>query len=424
MKNPEPLASKAVRAQVRRSLPRANRDHTTLVLFAALFVFAMGQSMLFALVGPLTREAGLRDWQAGVIVSAASMVFLITSPAWGRLADRWGRRNVIVAGFLGYAVASATFAAILGAGIAGMTSVAVLFLLLVGVRVVHALLSGGIQPSAVGLVAETSSEAGRSAKTALITAGFGLGTVAGPVLVVGSVGLSALTPMFFVSALALLIAVLCALVLPPPSRPGVKAGPSSSASFDFWPLLPLYLLMAGTCLALGAIQQTTAFYILDFTGAGTARGAQLSGYAFAVMAAGMLIVQGGVVPMLKMTPPQMLAIGFPVAIAGAAAFLAAPSLSWIIAASALIGLGFGFLQPGITAEVSLRVGRADQSLAAGYLQSAMAAGYVAGPVIGTLLYQELKQGPMLLAICSLAACCFLGLTALRRRSDPSTHAPE
>ncbi|MEM6585803.1 MAG: MFS transporter, partial [Pseudomonadota bacterium] len=70
------------------------------IIFAGLMVFAMGQTILFALLGPATREMGFAEWQVGAIISTSAVVFVAISALWGRIADRWGRRNTIVTGLL------------------------------------------------------------------------------------------------------------------------------------------------------------------------------------------------------------------------------------------------------------------------------------------------------------------------------------
>ena len=43
------------------------------IIFAGLMVFAMGQTILFALLGPATREMGFAEWQVGAIISPDHM---------------------------------------------------------------------------------------------------------------------------------------------------------------------------------------------------------------------------------------------------------------------------------------------------------------------------------------------------------------
>ena len=78
-----------------------SRFATPLVLFSVLTT-GVGQSMTFALLAPLGREVGFREVQVGLIITCSALVFTLTSPIWGRISDRWGRRPILVIGQIGY----------------------------------------------------------------------------------------------------------------------------------------------------------------------------------------------------------------------------------------------------------------------------------------------------------------------------------
>lgn len=59
----------------------------------------------------------------------------------------------------------------------------------------------------------------------------------------------------------------------------------------------------------------------------------------------------------------------------------------IIMAAALLGLGFGLVNPGLMAAASLRTSSDHQGAVAGLMQAMMASGYVIGPLAGTALYE-------------------------------------
>jgi MFS family permease len=380
-------------------------------VFAGLMVFAMGQTILFAVMGPVAREIGMPEWQVGVVIAASALTVMLVSPLWGRLTDRWGRKRVIVAGLAGYGLATLLFAGLLAAGAAGVIGAALAFFALVAARVLYAMASGGIQPAAVALMADLTAEKDRSAGIALVGAAFGIGTVLGPALAAGLVGFGVLTPLFAAAGAALVIAALSAArIVDPPRRNDVTetGGAASGLPPGLLALLSLSFLLY---VAIATIQQTAAFYIQDFTGADAVTTARLTGYAFVALAVAMLVVQGGLVQALKPPPGRMVALGLPIAAAGLGLYLAAPSIGWVIAAFALMGAGFGAVQPGISALVSLRTGADAQGRAAGFVQAAMAGGFVVGPLAGTVLYGAAPNAPIWLALGAVAACwlVFLGL---------------
>lgn len=63
------------------------------IIVPALIAFSMGQTVLFALAGPVARDIGLSEFQFGSIIASAAFMFVIVSPIWGQISDRFGRWN-------------------------------------------------------------------------------------------------------------------------------------------------------------------------------------------------------------------------------------------------------------------------------------------------------------------------------------------
>ncbi|MEL6709315.1 MAG: MFS transporter [Pseudomonadota bacterium] len=391
------------------------------IIFAGLMVFAMGQTILFALLGPATREMGFAEWQVGAIISTSAVVFVAISALWGRIADRWGRRNTIVTGLLGYSLSTFLFAWLLNLGIEGTLVAGTAFAALIAARVAYSLTTSGIQPAAVALMADLTSSEDRSAGVAAVGAAFGLGTVLGPALAFAVVGFGLLTPLWLAAGAALVIAALAARFVKDPPRRESEDPSSADAKPDLRALAPFLLLGLGTFVAIAAIQQTMAFYIQDFTGASALETARLAGNAFVVLALASLAVQGGVVQRLRPSPVKMLSVGFPIAAAGIAIMALAPTYWIIVLGFGVMGAGFGLVQPGISAIVSLATGAQAQGNAAGYVQAAMAGGFVIGPLAGTLIYPLTPAAPLWLALACCLVCyaVFLWVARARAVSTPS-----
>lgn len=375
------------------------------IIFAGLMIFATGQTILFTLLGPAAREIGLSEVQVGAIITASAVVFVLISPFWGRLADRWGRKNVIVTGLASYSLATLLFAWLLNLGIEGMIGGLFAFFVLVAARLLYALGSGGIQPAAIAIMADITSSEDRSAGVAAVGAAFGLGTVLGPAIAYAFVGWGLLVPLLVAAGSALLIAVLATVLISDPPRRENTDAQSGGRKVPLRSIAPALFIAMGTFVAVSAMQQTTAFFIQDFTDSTAVETVKLAGNAFVTMAIAMLVIQGGVVQKLKPSPEAMLTMGFPIAIFGISTIALAPSYAVILIGFALVGAGFGFVQPGISAFVSLSTGGASQGTAAGYVQAAMAGGFVIGPLAGTAIYSLTPIAPFLLAI----ACCLLCL---------------
>ncbi|MEL6487952.1 MAG: MFS transporter, partial [Pseudomonadota bacterium] len=289
------------------------------------------------------------------------------------------------------------------------------FAALISARVAYSLTTSGIQPAAVALMADLTSSEDRSAGVAAVGAAFGLGTVLGPALAFAVVGFGLLTPLWLAAGAAMVIAAFAArFVKDPPRREG-EDSTSADAKPDLRALAPFLLLGLGTFVAIAAIQQTMAFYIQDFTGADALETARLAGNAFVVLALASLAVQGRVVQRLKPSPVKMLSFGFPIAAAGIAIMALAPTYWIIVFGFGVMGAGFGLVQPGISAIVSLATGAQAQGKAAGYVQAAMAGGFVIGPLAGTLIYPLRPAAPLWLALVCCLVCYAVFLWVVRAR---------
>lgn len=393
------------------------------IIFAGLMVFAMGQTILFAMLGPAAREIGLAEWQVGAIISASAIVFVAISPLWGSLADRWGRKNVIVTGLGSYALATLLFAWLLNLGMQGVMGASATFFALVAARLVYALGAGGIQPAAIAMMADLTSKEDRSAGVAAVGAAFGVGTVIGPAAAYAFVGFGLLVPLLIAAAAACAISIMAAVFVTDPERSTDTANNRHASLLSLREIAPFMVLSLGTFTAIASIQQTMAFFIQDFTGSNAVETTRLAGNAFVVLALAMLFVQGGVVQKLKPSPTTMLAIGFPIAMAGIATMALAPSYAIMIVGFGVMGAGFGLVQPGISAFVSLVTGAEAQGNAAGYVQAAMAGGFVVGPLAGTALYGIEPRAPLVLALACCGLCLGLFVWTVFSRAQNAAKSP-
>ena len=359
---------------------------TAFALMPGVIAFSMGQTVLFAVAGPVIRDIGLSEFQLGLIVSAAALIFVIASPIWGRISDRWGRKPVILFGLFTYAVISFAFAAIMGLGLSGTRGATAVFLSLLGLRLLYAALGTGIQPSSVALMADLSDEEGRASAVAIVGAAFGFGMILGPAAAALVVGFGGLVPLYAIAGLGLTSAVIAAVFLKPApkSETGTKA---KSEKIDLKPLLPIMFASLCVFTATSALQQTMAFFVQDFLQADTATAARATGICFVAMAVMTLLAQGGLIQVLKPGPGLLLRAGLPIMVLGVVCYAMPMGFIQIVMAAALLGLGFGLVNPGLMAAASLRTSATSQGSVAGLIQAMMASGYVVGPLAGTALYE-------------------------------------
>ena len=111
----------------------------------ALASVAMGAGMTinFVVVAPLARKAGLTEVQVAGILTLSAAIYALMIPQWGRWADRFGRKRVMVFSLMAMGFTNMAFLFALEAALAGMMTGATMFFTLVFVRIWFGLLSPG-----------------------------------------------------------------------------------------------------------------------------------------------------------------------------------------------------------------------------------------------------------------------------------------
>ena len=386
-------------------------------LIAGLALMAMGQSVLFAIFGPLGRDIGMSEVMVGGVISLAAIAVVLASPAWGRQVDRRGRRPVFLISMAGLAITTLLFTLALEAGRAGWIAGLGAFVVLALARIAYGLAVTGAQPSVAGWVADTTTPEERTGGMAMIGAAYGTGTILGPVLAWSLSGIGLLVPLYTVAGMALCVFVVAWRVVPETRAGGAGSGPPLSPLDPRLRIILITLVVAFVVVAMQ--QQTLAFYVQDTAGTDNAQTAARVGQALALLAAMMFLVQGAVA-VKKPAPMLLLRLGLPIGALGCAILILWPAQPGILLAHALFGLGFGLIVPGLQGLASLAVGAEEQGAVGGLVGASMAAGYAVGPVLGTGLYALWPILPYLLGIVLLTTFCAIHL----RRSDPTPeHEP-
>ncbi|MGS0896004.1 TCR/Tet family MFS transporter [Burkholderia stagnalis] len=155
---------------------------TLAILFLTVLIDAAGVGLIMPVLPALIEElaaggiASAARWSGWLIFVYASMQFLF-GPLLGGLSDRFGRRPVLLAAMLGFAVDYAFLA-----------FAPSLWLLFVGRAIAG--LTGACGTTAMAYVADVSASEDKSRNFGFIYAGFGLGFIVGPVFggLLGSLG--------------------------------------------------------------------------------------------------------------------------------------------------------------------------------------------------------------------------------------------
>jgi MFS family permease len=376
--------------RMKRMLRAGSRLSTSMLgLVCGIGVIGGGQTLLYTVLGPATREIGIGEFQTGMIVTMSALVLTCSSPFWGRLIDKWGSRKAYIVGMASYAVGSFIFAGVLALALARIITPVLSLMCLIAVRCVYAFMTAGIYPAAMKHVADVTNERDRGGGMAVILAAANVGSILGPILgsVLGSVAL--LLPIFVTSALALIATATAAVSLHDARNPvrvaSCEAEPVRPAGLRFADrrISSVLIATALAYIAFSALQQSLPFYLQDILRLDARGTARSVGIAMGVLATAMVATQLGIVKFLKPGAQTMLTMGSASLIGGLLCVGAASTLPAICGAQILVGIGFGLFLPGAKTAASLAVAANEQGAVAGLIAAASAAGVVVGPLIGT-----------------------------------------
>ncbi|MDH5737934.1 MAG: MFS transporter, partial [Gammaproteobacteria bacterium] len=164
------------------------------VLLTSLVITGMGFSVLFPLMAPMGREMGLSEFQTTSIIGVSAFVVFLSSPIWGRISDRWGRKPVILVGLFGFSIGTLLFNSVLLAGLSGLLIGLPLYIVLIGSRILHASVMSAGMPSSTAYMADITDVSNRTRGMGASGAANNLGSILGPALA-GLAVISMLAPL-------------------------------------------------------------------------------------------------------------------------------------------------------------------------------------------------------------------------------------
>jgi MFS family permease len=168
-------------------------------------------------------------------------------------------------------------------------------------------------------------------------------------------------------------------------------------------------------MALMAVQainiSVLGFHVIDelaVEGLAPSQAQPFIGVAMLAGAAATLMVQWGLIPMLRMEPRDLVRWGAGLALIGNAMSIASPGFFGVVVGYAVVSMGVGFARPGFTAGSSLSVGPHEQGAVAGLMMSLAGISFLAPPIIGVGLYELMEPAPfifnVILGVLALIGC--------------------
>jgi len=185
--------------------PRRIRN-IILLLAASVALMMTGFGIIMPVFARRLGELGSGVEALGLMTVAFALAQFVSAPLMGSLADRFGRRPLILLGLAAYAAANVGFL------FAPSTAVFIL------VRALEGGLSAGLFPAAMGVVADIVPEEQRAQWVGFVMGSYGLGFIFGPTLggfLYDGLGFEA---PFVVSAVLASLAFVAAFILVPETR--------------------------------------------------------------------------------------------------------------------------------------------------------------------------------------------------------------
>jgi MFS family permease len=357
---------------------------TLLLPFLPLYVAQLG-------VGD---PAAIVEW-SGVAYGATFFTAALCAPLWGRLADRYGRKPMLIRASLGMAVAMSLI---------GMASTV---WQLVALRLLAGFLGGYASGSNV-LVATQTPKARTGWALGVLASGIMAGNLAGPLIGGALPPLIGIRHTFWLAGATIFVIFLATTFLIKESHPARMPGAAKPAGA--WALVPdkrpvVAMLLVGALLMLAnmSIEPIITVYVQQLV-ADPARVTWVAGLVMAAAALGSIlsasrlgrlgdrighwpVLAGGLVAAALLLIPQ--------------AFVTA---GWqLIGLRFLMGLALGGLLPCVTSLIRHHAPARATGMLLGYATSSQYVGQVAGPLIGGFIGGHLGMRPVFLGTSLLLA---------------------
>lgn len=371
-----------------------------------LFTVGLGQSFVFVIVPPLARELGLSEIQASSVFALSAIGWALTSAAWGRASDKYGRRNIAILGLFGYSASLIAMITPLFLVEKNILDLVFLFPLLVFGRMLNGLLGSATRPASFAYVADTSSKDTRTVKFARLESSFLIGTVAGPLIGGFLILISKETPFYIFSFLGLVASV--GIYRNIENKPSLVLNNQNNSSKISWKsnkVWPFLFLASISSLCLASLIQTIGFYLFD-TFPDIEDLPVVISMTFALLSISTIVSQYLFTDAFPLTNNKLLIYGVLLLCFSYIVMAFYPKISVYYLAIIVNGLGGGLLRPAISSSLSLAQSPEHQGSVAGYLGSVYPIGHILTPILAMPIY---AYNPAYLYYFSSFLCfiCFL-----------------
>ncbi|RJF93100.1 MFS transporter [Sphingomonas cavernae] len=385
-------------------------------LVATTLATVIGNTGLISVMPAIGREIGISDFLIASVFSLSALMWAISSPWWAALSDRRGRKPFILLGLAGFVFSMIGCGLVVLAGLEGLAAPFVIFLAFLLIRSSYGMFGSASATASQAYVAERTTGEHRVRAIAALGGALSLGTILGPALapflILPPAGLAGPMFIFALGGVAIIAAV--AAVLPADTRAAqaVAHDAPGMTGREIWhhgavrPFLVYGFIVSS---AQAANTYTLGFLVIDRLGLPPIEAQGAIGMAMVAGAVAGLVAQWGFVGMAGMMPRALLRWGAALALIGNVLIVALPGYAALVAAFALVNLGYGLARPGFTAGASLAAPDAGQGAVAGAISSIAGAAIVVPPVLAVAMYQLFPAAPFIVLAGLMAASLIYAL---------------
>ena len=348
------------------------RSSTLYVILSCSLMGVMGVSLVSPVLPDLRPVFGVTDAQVGLVITAYTLPGVVVTPFVGLVADRFGRRRVVVPLLVLFAVA--------GAGVAFART----FAEVIALRFLQGVGASALITLAVTLIGDVYEGPRRDAVMGVNGSTIGTGAAFYPLLGGALAGIRWSAPFLFFGVGAL-VAVVAVVALEEPDAERSTDVRTYLGRLRAVATLPQALgvfvaLFAAFLIFYGAVLTALPLLLRDAYALGSGRiGATLSAVA---LASAVVSSQYGRLSD-RLAAPRLVAVGFVAYGLGLFGVRLAGSPRGVAAALLVFGVGFGVVMPAIDTTVVTLV---DDDLRAGVMglrTSVLRLGQTVGPVAFT-----------------------------------------
>lgn len=384
--------------------------------------FLLGFIMFFTMTGYgivlpslpfLADNIGLTSFQMGTLITGWAIAQLATAPLWGKLADTWGRKPVLIIGLAGFGVAFF------------LLMFAQSYWQLLIARMIGAALSSGTQPATFAMISDKTDQKHRNIAIAKMGALNGLGFLCGPAVGGLFTPLGVEVPFIVAGGLALATLPFAIIFLNEPLEKSASLTQKKVPFFRSFSMIiqprywQLFTITFGAAMAASSFFGLLGYFMIDRFEAS----AIFVSAAFSAQAGISVVVQFFLLEKLYNTFSEeyiaklgliAIAIGY-----GLIAF--SPSIWVTIVGCLFTGFGQAGVNPTVISLLS-KLNRYGQGMTIGMQQSMNSLGRVVGPLWGGLIYSFHIAGPFL-SSALIAVALIVMMTVSGKGGKTKIHVP-